>query len=104
MKYLFTFGYESKDQRKNNEKFGWDDESSMSFLIDADSELDALAWGGDLADLFLRWLYRDESVSWKSMGFATEISPVASDRGIDAVRVGEVPDFARLISDESGHP
>ena len=103
-KYLFEFGYMTPRQLELNEKFGWDDEDSQAIWIMADSEEGALEWGRSLAEVFLRLLFNDDTVSWQRMNFAhwvtsedqTEDDP-ARLTAIPLVNYGEFPDWEKLL-------
>jgi hypothetical protein len=75
---------------------GWDDESSLSVLIDAPDEGSARAWGEEIAEHFVKALYKDEAVSWKKWNYASWVES-SVEQGVQAtapaVAVGEFPDF-----------
>jgi len=54
------FGYETPLQARNNEEQGRDDEDSIAFFVEADSETDADEWGKVVAQMFLNALYENE--------------------------------------------
>jgi len=54
------FRYETPIQARNNEKGGGDDEYSIIFFIEANSEADANEWGKVVAQMFLNALYENE--------------------------------------------
>lgn len=108
-KYLFRFGYCTPKQWFANEAHGWDDESSSAFVVEAESPEAALAWGKEVAEAFSLSLFRAESravdtPSWKEAQFAhwieesdKESFPAAQLEKLPIVRVGELPDFSRLM-------
>ena len=98
--FMFSFGFETPAQHRNNTAHGWDDEDARSVFIEADSADDALAWGREIAENFVRSLWSshpEASVSWSAGGFAhwieTDPERVAQARGCDVplVRVGQYP-------------
>jgi hypothetical protein len=104
--YVFTFGYETPGQHKSNSRHGWDDEDSIAFFIDAGSEEEAISWGREVAQRFVRELFcrqgETEGYDWVSAGFANWIEEhpeaVYTPEQLAAmthVRVGEYPELAR---------
>lgn len=103
-KYLFRFGFCTPLQWRQNEANGWDDESSESVFIEAETVDAAESWGCEIAEAFCRRLFElaswtDDIPSWKEARFAywIEIDATAlpSDylQKIPVVREGEFPDF-----------
>ena len=97
-KYLYIFGYESPEQLAANDNNGWDDENSLSVFVEAESESEALAWGREISENFIKELFQDPSRSWKSMSYAHEIekdpaSIYSSDEivSMPVVKVGQLP-------------
>jgi hypothetical protein len=98
--FLFRFGFETPVQHVNNEANGWDDEDSHAVFIECDHETDALAWGREVAEAYVRGLWTargEEGPSWLASGFAhwieTNADEIAraSEWGVPAVQVGEHP-------------
>jgi hypothetical protein len=106
--YLFRFGFCTPAQWAENGRHGWDDESSSCVFVSAQSRDDALAWGREVAEAFVRSLFEGSGwsaaiPSWKTSGFAhwLEESPESEFtpdqlQSVPVVRLGEFPDFARL--------
>lgn len=73
-RFLFRFGYETAQQHRENHAHGWDDEDCGAVFIRADSESEALAWGAEVAERFVRELYQRsncaERFSWREAGYA----------------------------------
>ena len=96
-KYLFTFGYETPIQAKNNNQYGLDDEDSLNVFIKAENELQALEWGREIAEDYVRKLYQDPAISWKAQGFSHWIEKNLEKYGqkalskIPTVKTGEYP-------------
>ena len=105
--YLFTFGFETPTQHRNNAAHGWDDEDIRSVFIETDSADSALAWGREIAERFVQtlWRSRDEApASWLAGNFShwieTDADTVATAHasGVPCVRVGEHPAFGASAS------
>jgi len=75
--YLFRFGYCTPNQWAANDAHGWDDESSAAFYVQADAAEDALAWGREVADLFVMEQFQragmGQAPSWKNADSANWI-------------------------------
>ena len=101
--FLYRFGYESPRQLRNNDAHGWDDEDSQWLVIEADTEADALAWGHEVSERFLRLLFHDNTVSWRSRGYASTIeSKGVASSDIQTVHVGHEPTFELWLSRHIG--
>ena len=100
--YLYIFGFEDPIDRETNESVGTDFESSRLILISASTEAEALAWGHEISERFVAYLYGDSSVSWKESNFASWIDHRPDRTLAEAmcqaphVVVGEYPDFNEL--------
>ncbi|HNI67631.1 MAG TPA: hypothetical protein PKV55_06325 [Nitrospira sp.] len=99
-RFLFRFGYETPQQRRDNDAQGWDDEDCGDLFIRADSESETLAWGAEVAERFVHELYQcsncAEHFSWREAGYACWIAVddkiVAKASGIPEVGLGEYPE------------
>lgn len=105
MLYLFRFGFETPAQLRLNDEHGWDYEDSAALIIDAAGEDEAQSWGRRVAEEFVNWLYRrddgPEDFSWLSANYASGIEPLPPSAQVPdtpTVRVGEYPDFDRLLA------
>lgn len=98
LKYEFSFGYESPQEFAYNSSHGTDDESSISLYIEAETEAIALEWGQEVAEAYIKWLFEDASISWKSMrySFGIEGQTEHISFGDIYVKCGELPDFTQL--------
>jgi hypothetical protein len=103
--FLYGFGYEQKDEMDHNRATGSDFESSTGVFIDAPSEADALAWGCEISEAFMRYAHGNPSVSWRALRYAHWIEPDPESCSwkhclsfFPKVRVGEFPDFARMTT------
>ena len=99
-RYLFCFGYEDPAEHQSNAQEGTDFESSAELWIEAPSEADALAWGAQVAEAFVRYIFEraDQTpYSWIEANFAHWID--ASSDSIEASFVvpGAMPDFTTLL-------
>lgn len=98
--FLFMFGFETPAQHRNNRANGWDDEDSQSIFIEAVDAETALAWGRQIAENYVRHLWRahpESAPSWDAGRFAHWIE-TDSDRiarahqvNVPSVAVGEYP-------------
>lgn len=101
--YNFMFGYESPVEYEVNNRLGSDDESSALVIITAGSEAEALAWGAEIAEQFLRDLFHDPAVSWKQRRYASWIEDDLSDYvrydqvEIPQCQIGEYPDMSYYL-------
>jgi hypothetical protein len=103
--YLYRFGYEFPAQRLANVKYGWDDETSYAFFIEAETPEQALEWGREVSEAFCHYVYQESGwkgslPSWKEDGYAhwieddSEIIAQAQRERCPQIAVGEIPDFA----------
>jgi len=55
------------------------EESSQALFIEADSPAQALQWGREISEKYVRQLFGDQALDWKSMNFAhwVESEPLA---------------------------
>ncbi|HZZ86686.1 MAG TPA: hypothetical protein VFE30_19325 [Anaeromyxobacteraceae bacterium] len=100
--HLYVFGYEDPIEAKSNDTHGTDFESSLCFKILAETEEEALRWGQELSESFVKKLFGDPAKSWKAERFANwiEHEPDAllqeAAQRMPPVRVGEHPDFEAI--------
>ena len=102
--FLFRFGYCTPVQWDSNRTHGWDDESSSAFFVYADNAEDALSWGCEVAERYVRHQFEKarwtEIPSWKEAQFAfwidetptVEFSPEGLGE-LPKVMFKQVPDF-----------
>ena len=103
--FLYGFGYEDKIDMECNRRTGSDYESSTGVFIDAGSEEEALEWGREISEAFVRYEHDDPSVSWRALGYAHWIEHDQESGSwkhclsfFPRVRVGEFPDFSRMTT------
>jgi hypothetical protein len=101
VRHLYVFGYQTPRQTEHSSPGASDDEESAAVFIDAPSRSDALAWGREVSDAFIRRLYNDEQISWKAFNYAHWIEDLPSSRftaadlaGVLTVSVGTYPDWS----------
>lgn len=100
--YLYIFGFNTPLQVRHNTLLR-DDEDSECVVITAGSEEEALEWGREISERFVRELFEDSSVSWKVNEFAhwVEDDPVRIDAamgtGAPVIKTGQFPDLQRWI-------
>ncbi|MDG3002303.1 hypothetical protein [Paludisphaera mucosa] len=100
--FIYCFGYETPRQARNNDRHGWDDENSHGLTIRAESEEGAMRWGREVAERFIQLLLRDESISWKALGFADWIEVAGGEsRDMPVVQDGEYPDYAPWLREQA---
>ena len=98
--YLYLFGYETPAEQAANDNCDTDFESTGFFRILAESEEEAVNWGDELAEWYVKNLSGSENpVSWRAAGYASwiehepdEVLTKASELG-KAIPVGCFPDF-----------
>jgi len=102
-KYLYIFGYQTPEQVVNAARQGIPDEASRALFIEADSPEQALAWGREVSEEFVRRLFPGQQVSWKALNFAQWIEsapqteyPAEILAQLPAIACGSYPDFDRL--------
>lgn len=100
-KYLYIFAYQTPEQRHAVAAHGPAEESSAAVFIEADSAEEALAWGREISEAFLRHLLHDPVVSWKGLNFAHWVEndprqeyPADILARLPVVPRGSFPDFA----------
>jgi len=100
--YLYIFGYEDPSERKSNSECGADFESSGQVRIIATDEEEALNWGRNISERFVKFIYGNDQMSWKDERFASWIEHDPDEyllskwEKIIVVKVGEYPDFSLL--------
>lgn len=102
--FLYIFGYEDPIDRKVNSEVNTDYESSEVIRILAEDEQEALAWGREISEKFIQYLFKDSQISWKNDGFASWIENNPDEylckqlESFPIVKVGRYPDFEALES------
>lgn len=100
--FIYCFGYETPRQARNNERCGWDDENSYGLTIEADSEDNTMRWGREEAERFIKLLHRDETISWKQLGFADWILEPRNELWeLPTVQEGEYPDYESWLREQT---
>lgn len=101
MRHLYVFGYQTPRQTQQSSGGASDDEESAALFIDAPSRSEALAWGREVSEAFVRRLYRDDKISWKAWNYAHWIEDLPSARfsaaelaGVRTVSIGTYPDWS----------
>jgi len=103
--YLYRFGFEAPGQRLANDKYGWDDEASYAFFIEAETAEQAFEWGREISEAFFHYIYLESGwagplPSWKEIGYAHWIEDAPEEIALarrwrcPRVAAGEMPDFA----------
>jgi len=99
-KYLFIFGFQTPRQWELSKRsLLMDDEDSKAVWIEAPNEELALNWGQEIAERFIRLLWKDESVSWRMQRFAFWIDNTQADfdEAPPNVAIGEFPSLDRWV-------
>ena len=99
-KYLYIFGYQTPQQVAQAENDNEAEEASEAVFIEAESAEQALAWGREISEEFVRRLFGDQAVDWKSKNFAhwVEVEPQSEYpkdilAALPVVPCGQHPDF-----------
>ncbi len=105
-RYLYIFTFQSPEQRAaaaSNPATA--EESSRGLFIRAEAEDQALAWGTEIAEAFVKTLFSDPAVSWKSLHYDHWLEtrpekeyPKDILAALPEVDCGQFPDFDRLRS------
>jgi len=75
-RFLYRFGFEGPVEWEENQRHGWDGESSDAFWVIADNQEEALAWGREVSEAMVHEFFKrsgwEEKVipSWKEAGYA----------------------------------
>ena len=109
--HLFIFGFETPSEYEHNAEHGTDDEDCEAVYIQAESEQAAVEWGAEIAEEFLRCLFKDPNVSWKKRTYAgfidnhptTKWTPEECARNLQHVNYGEMPDIAKMVNESWGN-
>ena len=101
-RYFYVFGYNTPDQSRRNDQFGWDDEDSAAVIIEAESEDSAREWGQQIAEEYVKRLFGDQNVSWRKQGFADRVERIdsaaaAQVSGVPFVERGHYPDWEDFV-------
>ncbi len=105
-RYLYIFTYQTPAQRAAADSTPDSaEESSRALFISADSPEQAQAWGAEIAEAFLRRLFSDPQLSWKSLSYPNWVETESEKdypRDILAtlpeVNCGVFPDLDKLAS------
>jgi len=99
-KYLYIFGYQTPEQMGLAAEDRNAEESSEAIFIEAESAEQALAWGREISEKYVRQLFGNQPVDWKSMNFAHWVEseplkeyPVSILEKLNVVACGDYPDF-----------
>ena len=96
--FLFMFGFETPTQHRSSTAAGRDDEDSRAVFIESSDAVEALGWGREIAERFVRQLWARAGAgeySWKSGQFAHWVETRADElaraetQGVPHVKVGE---------------
>ena len=98
--YLYIFGYRTPEQMdllRANENA---EESSQAVFIEAKSAAQALEWGREISDKYIRLLFGDRPMDWKGMNFVHWVEsephleyPAFILENLPVVSYGNYPDF-----------
>jgi ribose 1,5-bisphosphokinase PhnN len=100
--FIYSFGYEDPIAREVNQRLNTDYESAIVIRISAENETKAKEWGDEIAEKFIKFLYNDQSFSWKDHGFGSGIESEIDDYlkehwdKIPKVKYGEYPNIETL--------
>jgi hypothetical protein len=100
--FLYYFGYEDPINKEVNQRMNTDYESSRLIRILAENSQKAVEWGDEVAEHFVKFIFNDDTISWKTDGFASGIEEEVDDytknlwNKIPLVKYGEYPNFETL--------
>jgi hypothetical protein len=101
-KYLYIFSYKTPEQ-SHAVPAETVEESCEACFIEADCPENALAWGREVSEAYVRKLFKDESISWKTAGYAHWVESEPQNEyphdllaGLPVVSCGDHPRFASL--------
>jgi hypothetical protein len=98
-KYLYIFGYQTPQQVALAATDQHSEESSEALFIEAESPEQALAWGREISDNFVRRLFHDQPIDWKSMNYVHWVEceqmefPATILDQLQVVAFGHFPNF-----------
>lgn len=100
-RYLYVFGYQTPGQMAREMTNEWqDDQDSAALFIEASSSQEALEWGCQISEAFVKRLHQDDKFSWKALEYPHWIEDVPSSRfsadalaTVATVSVGQFPDW-----------
>jgi hypothetical protein len=102
-KYLYIFGYQTPEQLARAAEDEHTEEASEAVFIEAESAEQALAWGRQISEEYVRSLFGDLVIDWKSKNFAHWVEedpqneyPKDILENIPVVSYGQHPDFKIL--------
>jgi hypothetical protein len=82
-----------------------DYESSTGLFVKANSEDEAISWGGKVGEALLRFVNKDESLNWEEIGYRCWNESDIENSGwshcisfFQHVAIGEMPDFAKMTT------
>lgn len=100
-KYLYYFGYQDQEEFEFN-----DGEGSTGVFIQAENEKQALQWGREISEAFMKYIHRNDTLSWKAIGYAhwVEKNYYESDWShcldfFQVVKVGVFPQFYEMTTE-----
>ncbi len=102
-RYLYVFAYQTPAQVEAAARGGFAEEASEAVFIEADSAEQAMEWGQQISEEFIKSLFPQGEMSWKSQNFAhwIEAEPQAEYpadllRRLPVVPCGVQPAFSNL--------
>ena len=102
-RYLYIFGYRTPEQMASASTNENADESSQAVFIEADSGDQALEWGREISDKYVRQLFGAQPMDWKAMNFVHWVEsepqleyPAVILEKLPVVSYGNFPDFTHF--------
>jgi hypothetical protein len=99
-KHLYIFSYQTPKQTGVSAREGYAEEASAALFIEAEVAEQALAWGREVSEEYVRRLFPGQTHSWKTLGYAHWIEPEPAQEypaevlaRLPTVPCGTFPDF-----------
>ena len=103
-RYLYIFTYQTPDQwAAAGATPGTPDESSRALFIKADNPEQALTWGSEIAEAFVKCLFTDSTISWQRLNYDHWLEAQPEQEypkdilaALPEVNYGQLPDLGSL--------
>jgi hypothetical protein len=99
-RFLYIFSYQTPEQMRAAGVSTAPEEACRAVFIEARTEEEALTWGREVSEEYVRRLFKENAPSWKAQGFVHSIErepeqeyPAAVLSELPVVAVGVHPNF-----------
>ena len=72
-RFLYIFSYQTPEQMQATGASDAPEEACRAVFIEAETAEEALAWGREVSEEYVRRLFNENAPSWKAQGFAHSI-------------------------------